>query len=248
MGEHQGKSLIQRAKAFDQIERLWADERFVAMNGREADDLREFITVFLLQQARAGKITWRTLYEQATAGRYRAQIGYWQRSIIRADLPRYAPPEPRGYGRPCPVPKTRGKNAGQPCGRHYVVAHRVTDPETGEWQLTGWCRTHEAYSRAAIAREKSLTNVPEPLPNTGGLLPSYLPNYDWRLMYERADERWKEPYVGIVADQWPVLAKTQTAPVGKPALTSLDGGGDDKGPVGPPPALRLVTTDREGSR
>jgi len=243
--EHQGKSITNRAKAFDQIERLWADGRFTTMSSRDGDELREFITVFLLMQARGEKITWQRLYDRLTAGRYRAQLGWWHRGILRADLPRYAPVDPPNY-RQCPVPKTRGKNAGKPCGRSYVVSHRITDPETGEWQLMGWCRDHEPHGRILIAREKALTDVPEPLPNTGGLLPSYLPNYDWQVMYERIDERWTPPYVGIVADDWPVLARTQTAPVGKPSLTSLDGGREEAGPPAPPPALRLVTTSRKG--
>jgi hypothetical protein len=254
MGGHQGKSITARAKAFDQLERLWADPRFTTLHGGYARDLRATITVWLLLRARGERITWAGLYERVTTNRPRADLGYWARGILQADLPRYAPPEDRG--RRCHVPKTRGPNTGKPCGRSWAVGSRVTDPATGEWQVLGWCRDHAPLQRAAAAREAQLTAVPEPLPNTGGLLPSYLPDYDWASMYAKVDERWREPFVGIVADDWPVLAKTHTPPVGRPVLELVPDTpehpavnatllGDTTRPE--PPTLRLVTTtDTQG--
>lgn len=252
---HQGKSITQRAKAFDELERLWADARFASLHGPYAGDLRAVVTTFLLLQARGERITWGDLHKRVTGGRLGPALGYWARGILQSDLPRYAPPESR-RGIRCPVPKTRGRNAGQPCARSYATMSRVTNATTGEWELVGWCRDHELHHRAAAARERALTAVPEPLPNTGGLLPSYLPRFDWREMYQKVDERWREPFVGIVADDWPVLAKTHTPPVGRPALTVVPDASEPRNATAllgaaetkpEPPALRLVTTERTTS-
>lgn len=240
MADPQGKSLIQRAKAFDQIDRLWADERFD--DGRRyGHELRAFITGYLVARARHGDH--KAAFEEALAhvtGRYLG-VGHMWRMLLQEDAPRYTDRSDSRRG--CPVVKTRGKYAGKPCGRYQSFTARVTNIETGEWTLEGWCRAHEAAYRTMRAREQTLTNVPEPLPNIGGLLPSYLTATNWPDLYDSACYRWKPPYVGIIADQWPVMAKVATAPLMKVSLSLVAGGSQPAETSGPIPSLRLVKGD-----
>lgn len=234
----------------NRLERLWGDPRFV--DGRErGEDLREFITAWFWARYEHGTVqdaVWKSL--RARIRRSGDQHYLW--GLYRADAPRFEPSW-EAYRR-CEVPKTRGPNTGEPCGRANGTTFRVTNPATGEWRLATFCRQHDEHGRAARAAEQALVNVPEPLPNTGGLLPSYIGASNWPDMYAGARRGWKPPYVGIVADDWPVLAKATTAPVGKLGLTVIEGGrGHEPVPVhggiqlgtpapdrAEPPALRLV--------
>lgn len=219
----------------DQLARLWSDPRFV--DGRDSGTaLREFINAWLWARFEHGADRdpmWAALRDRIPGSRNQHYL--W--GIYAADAPRYQPPFEYG----CVVPKTRGPNAGKPCNRSGST-FRVTDPATGEWRMATFCKHHTLEADAARAAEKALVNVPEPLPNVGGLLPSYIKARNWPDMYARARHGWKPPYVGIVADDWPVMAKAVKAPVVKAGLTVLDGGGERLGPVHrqEPPALRLV--------
>lgn len=225
------------------LEQLWSDERFT--DGRkQGADLREFITAYLwaAYEGATGDELWESMRKRIV----RSEQQFYLRSIYTADLPRYEPVSFRQGDRwpGCPVPKTRGVNAGKPCGKRGRSSFRVTDPETGEWSMVTYCTAHKAIGEQASAAERALVNVPEPLPNTGGLLPSYIKAADWPDMYAAVAHDWKPPYVGIVADDWPVLAKAVEAPVERFALKAIDGGREaaEQDPT-EPPVLRLIAAD-----
>jgi hypothetical protein len=222
------------------LERLWADDRF--NDGRErGHELREFITAYWVAVYRVGgKEAFDETLRRLAHANYDPEGRHAWRQLLRDDAPRYADVERRNIYRRCPTLKTRGPNAGQPCGKPPARSFRVTNPDTGEWKLQGWCRNHEADGRVMWARERAMTNVPEPMPNVGGLLPSYIKATNWPDLYVSQSSQWKPPYVGIVADDWPVMAKVAKPPLMKVALTSIAGGSELTD--APAPALRLVTS------
>jgi hypothetical protein len=224
---------VRRALALTaKLERLWADERF-----DDARRTREFINAWLITRYSAAD---HDAAFKETLRRIGADRPYGWYGIVSDDAPRYDGLKGNKHRR-CPVPKTRGPRAGQPCGGSPAHQTRVTDEKTGEWTLQGWCRQHESHWRTMSARERTLTNVPEPLPNRGGLLPCYIRANNWPDVYVWAMSSWKPPYVGICADDWPVMAKVAKAPLTKVALSALDGG-REAAPTGASPALRLVTS------
>lgn len=227
------------------LERLWADDRF--LEGR-ASRTRDFINAWLVTRYSISDhdAAFKETLRRTGLDQYQ---GWWL--LVSEDAPRYEWRHPN-KARGCAAPKTRGPNAGQPCDRFPSISFRVTDPATGEWTIQGWCRQHEQLSGPVRARERSLANVPEPVPNTGGLLPCYIRANNWPDVYVWARNGWKPPFVGIVADDWPVMAKAAAAPVTRLSLKAIDGGRDtqpdavtlwsagDRADT-PPPALRLVT-------
>lgn len=214
------------------LERLWADDRF-----SEVPNVRGFINTWLITRY---SISDHDEAFQETLRRLGAERRYGWRVIVADDAPRFDGLLNSDRFRRCPVPKTRGPHAGEPCGKSPARSLRVTDTTTGEWTYQGWCRQHESHWRTMAAREKYLTNVPEPLPNRGGLMPCYIRASNWPDVYVQAMSHWTPPYVGIVADDWPVMAKVAKAPLMKVALTALDGGGEAPSDR-VVPALRLVT-------
>ncbi|MCV7026614.1 hypothetical protein H7I77_25225 [Mycolicibacterium novocastrense] len=109
------------------------------------------------------------------------------RAVIADDIPRYEIPYSRGR---CPVPKTRGKNAGKPCGR-YPAHHWIDrDPQTGEATEVGYCRDHynpQAEQRAQDRVQQWKANgEPVPAANKGGVLARHF-NTDWAKLYAWAD-------------------------------------------------------------
>lgn len=223
----------------DKLERLWADDRFA-----DATRTREFINAWLI--TRYGMADHDEAFRE-TLRRLGGRDHQWW-GIVREDAPRFDGLKGASKFRRCPVPKTRGPRAGEPCGGSPARQSRVTDPQTGEWTYQGWCRQHEQHWRTMCAREKALTNVPEPLPNAGGLLPCYIRANNWPDLYVWAMSHWTPPYVGICADDWPVMAKVAKAPLTKVALTAIDGGREPVAtnairldrPASAAPALRLV--------
>jgi hypothetical protein len=213
------------------LTRLWADDRFVG-----ARQTREFINAWLVTRFAISD------HEEAfreTLRRIGADKPYGWHRILSEDAPRFDGLRGRKHWR-CPVLKTRGPNEGRACGKYPALQMRVTDPATGEWEMQGWCRQHEAHARIMQAREKALVDVPEPVPNTGGLLPCYIPATNWPDLYMAARSWWKPPFVGIVADDWPVLAKAIEAPRTKVRLTAVEGTGKPETSNRPVPKLRLV--------
>jgi hypothetical protein len=133
--------------------------------------------------------------------------------LVYADRPRYEDKRDGWEQRQCAAPMIR--RAG-PCGQHGVDHDYTVDQETG-WRTAVWyCRRHEAWGRDL--RTQRLANPgPEPIPNAGGLVTSYLlaegQDAAWARLYTEAavwkrDRRWEPSKTyGVVADNWPVPGK-----------------------------------------
>ena len=130
--------------------------------------------------------------------------------LLYADRPRYEDKRDGWEQRLCAAPMIR--RAG-PCGQHAVDRDYTVDPETG-WRTPVWyCRRHEPWGRALRA-QRLASPRPEPIPNAGGLVTSYLmvdgQEDAWARLYTEAavwklDRSWEPPKTyGVVADNWPV--------------------------------------------
>lgn len=108
----------------------------------------------------------------------------------------------------CQSPMIRREGmCGQPSSNH---APRV-DAATG-WHYPVWyCARHRDFGRAAEAAYRA-GHRPDPIPNRGGMLPSYLNatggDEQWIRLYEWASKwcysSWKPPQgYGLRADDWP---------------------------------------------
>lgn len=97
------------------------------------------------------------------------------------------------------------------CGAHGTIKVKERDMVTG-WFTTHWfCRRHADRARQVREQLAARGEPPEPIPNTGGLLPRYFAA-DWAKVYtwhcDKTHRRWKEPYCGVDADHWPTPGKT----------------------------------------
>lgn len=85
--------------------------------------------------------------------------------------------------------------------------HRVLekDPRTG-WVTAHWfCKRHKEHAdRVAEQVKEQNERAPEPVPNTGGLLPCYF-KADWEKVYRHYRRSWMPPSYGLAADDWPSL-------------------------------------------
>lgn len=95
------------------------------------------------------------------------------------------------------------------CGAHGTICVTETDMVTG-WVTDRWfCSRHQDRASDVRAMLAARGTPPEPVPNTGGLLPRYF-GAQWERLYARACEEslsmhyWKPPYHGCDADNWPV--------------------------------------------
>jgi hypothetical protein len=89
------------------------------------------------------------------------------------------------------------------CGAnaHQVVEEK--DPRTG-WVTGHWfCKRHSDHA-ARVAEQVRAQNedAPDPIPNTGGLLPCYF-KADWEKVYRHHAPYWTPPTYGLCADDWP---------------------------------------------
>jgi len=211
-----GEDLRYLLKVREDISRAMKDPRFppASMDG----DLRMFVVtaIWVLgveRVPRGGRI------KRVCEVMHLDNRAFWR--LVRSDLPRYEPDrEPWNAG--CVVELPRAK---RPCGRGTYVGFRVTNPVDGTWQMARYCSRHRDEANAASAAEnrRREAGLPRPLPNAGGLLPCYLP-WDWAKNYATADSSWKPPKVGIRADDWPVLAKVESADPTPPKLRVMLGG------------------------
>lgn len=104
-------------------------------------------------------------------------------------------------------------------------AHRVLekDPRTG-WVIGRYfCRRHADHA-ARVAEQVRAQNeaAPEPVPNTGGLLPVYF-KADWEKVYQHYTPGWEPPKYGICADDWPEPGEAFKA---HRRLRAVNGGGE----------------------
>lgn len=190
--------------------RLHADPRFERHPGASTHD------VLRLAQAMA----WEGLCVPIPDGARWSQK-FWERTAkhlggesrvrwaIRDDAPGYAPPRPGPrWGRiPCGAPMIRREGT---CGRNATTEFDAWNPEDGSGVVTGYCgeKRHREWGKAADAANRALARagtLPSPVPNTGGLLPSYLPGFNWRKLYAWGLGRddFTVPHAGLAADGWP---------------------------------------------
>lgn len=228
------------------LSRVLADERFD--DGRpKGHELRGLIIAYYWARFEGGdrETVWKrtmTLAGLRTHGGEDLQR-HRLRELYRLDAPRYEPTDYYQHWRsPCQVPMQRGPRAGEPCGRPPSLSFRVTDRETGEWTMRGWCSRHRAEGERVSRYERSAPPpVRKPLPNTGGLLPCHIKATNWPDIYKSADSRWEPPSIGICADDWPVLRRVEEHAVdARLRFTAIDGDAEADGTETPLPTLRLV--------
>lgn len=213
-----------RAGRYDRLAALRTDERFT--NGHSDMAVREFIEAVYWSQWTTDRSGWAAV--KAHLG-WRHTGSRW-RMLLHADLPRW---EPDGWldrldTHGCEYVMTRGRRAGEPCGKSASLRFRVTDPETGEWRSSAWCGQHRREGDAMYQHENARPDrgsEPTPHPNRGGVLPCYLSLRDtsWEDKYrEAAGPDWEPPKVGVCADAWPELAKVHPV-TRRPKLTLIVG-------------------------
>lgn len=152
--------------------------------------------------------------------------------LIREDIPRYDPDHKHSaWDARCNAPMIRraGECGQAPRGHSFLV-----DPDTG-WRSPIWyCNRHREFGAAADEALRAAPK-PEPIPNTGGLLPSYLEmstgEAGWLRLYQWAANwgryRWEPPTrYGLAADDWPRPDRqpaTETVRPTRLRLAALDG-------------------------
>ncbi|MFD7465186.1 hypothetical protein [Streptomyces tendae] len=130
--------------------------------------------------------------------------------LIDADRPRYEPDRSgTEWHSVCRAPMIRREGE---CGQHSVAHSFKVDPVTG-WQTpVPYCRRHADWGKKHDAALRAM-DLPEPIPNTGGLMPSFLVlktgTDGWHRIYQWASQwtysRWEPPIkYGVRADDWPV--------------------------------------------
>jgi hypothetical protein len=220
-----GREIKRLVTARDLINRIHNDTRFAA-------ELRTFaVTVVWVAHVdrRPAADRWQRVADLLGLNNWR----FW--NLISTDAPRYEPASLHSRTG-CAVPRPR---AGGPCGKSPQHTFRVTDPATGEWELAGFCSAHADYGDQVHRAEQELRAagpLPEPMPNTGGLLPCYI-HASWPDIYAQARGGWTPPRVGIRADDWPVME--QVAAAEPPTFRLITGGGnpDDHGRAGDVPVF-----------
>ncbi len=206
---------------FAKLDRLWSDERF--NNGHSTPEVRTFIELYWWAKLSKPDDWWAEMHR--LAGRKQAE--YWARMIYREDAPRWEPSGLRSHvHRTCDVMLPIAK---RPCGRSGTTG-RVTDPQTGQWQMLTRCGKHGGWNAPEFLAERLLdkTRIPKPHPNRGGMLPSYISANNWPDLYAVARPQWEPPAVGIIADDWPVMERVigESMPkLSKADLRLIPGGG-----------------------
>jgi hypothetical protein len=97
------------------------------------------------------------------------------------------------------------------CGASATIRVPERDMVTG-WETWHWfCTRHRTRAAEVKAQIDARGKPPEPIPNSGGILPRYFGG-DWPAVYawhcELAGRHWKVPFHGVDADDWPVPGKT----------------------------------------
>jgi hypothetical protein len=174
---------------------------------------------------------WR-MHELIAADAPRYERGRWRAGQGACEGPRLRPYRPRRVAAParclvsdhhphlgdCRYPEVYGDGAEPPprddrlCGTDGVIEVVEYDMVTG-WETAHWfCRRHAGRAAEVRVQLAAGGEPPEPIPNTGGLLPRYFAT-DWPEVYRKYCDRargslapvaWEPPYYGCDADQWPV--------------------------------------------
>lgn len=135
------------------------------------------------------------------------------RGIIADDVPRYETPYTAIR---CPVPKARGVNTGNPCGRTPSGGQWIEfDAETGEGTHVGYCNRHitPAIHDARQTRWQAWDDNGKPVPpaNKGGILARHF-DTDWPALYH-----WAAPHRVPLAEGKPLELP-------RPKLALIQGG------------------------
>lgn len=149
--------------------------------------------------------------------------------LVYADRPRYEDKRQPYEQRTCAAPMIRRSGL---CGQHGTDHDYTVDHDTG-WRTPVWyCRRHEAWGRA-LRTERLANPRPEPIPNAGGLVTSYLmadgQEQAWARLYREAaawqyDRSWEPPKkYGVRADDWPIPGKTPEPTPVRLRLAAVDG-------------------------
>ncbi|WP_282792932.1 hypothetical protein [Streptomyces sp. CC224B] len=161
--------------------------------------------------------------------------GYQPRQTPTQDLlpgvepptPLRTPPPPILHVDPGYTPPRDWRNEDSVCGAnsHHRVIER--DPATG-WVTARWfCRRHREHADRVTEQVRAQNeDAPPPIPNRGGLLPSYFAA-DWVPIYRHySGQRWEPPTYGLAADDWPTPGQTSPVPA-RGRLRLLLGGTPD---------------------
>lgn len=113
---------------------------------------------------------------------------------------------------------------------HMICGNSTSDYAIEKMPATGWHRLHYfcpahrdhlTRIRKQVAEQNAV--APPPIPNAGGLLPSYF-DADWEKVYRHyAGGRWELPVYGLRADDWPIPGREIVAPRARLRLAALDG-------------------------
>ncbi|MFF2572673.1 hypothetical protein [Streptomyces sp. NPDC058084] len=101
-------------------------------------------------------------------------------------------------------PHVDHRNAEGICGANSHHKVLELDPRTG-WTIPHWfCKRHVDHAERVTGQVREQNEAaPEPIPNRGGLLPSYFKAH-WEKVYRHyAPVSWKPPSYGLSADDWP---------------------------------------------
>lgn len=170
------------------------------------------------------------------APRYDELVGRWadgpgncEGTRLRPYRPRIPKPDPSvtqlhppmfydGHGGAVPLSQASHRaNPGNVCGARGSTSVREYDLTTGQLRTEHWfCRRHRDQADRVRAQIEAAGERPEPIPNTGGLLPCYFGG-DWERIYQWASPGWRRPFHGLCADDWPTL--TQQVLPRKPRLS-----------------------------
>lgn len=139
------------------------------------------------------------------------------RKLVSEDAPRYQ--RPPVWAGPCDGPrlreyrprddskyeKAKAERRASRCGTSARDRVDEYDLVTGQVSRTYWyCPRHKADAERVRRQLLGRGTPPPAIPNQGGLLPSYFDPEAVEKLYEWAVPRWKPPYHGICADDWPV--------------------------------------------
>ena len=172
--------------------------------------------------------------------RHDTELGFWERAgnvlgrytitgrekprladVIAGDRPRYEIDHTADIWqyRVCAAPMIRREGE---CGKHATDhADRI---DSNGWRWPIWfCSRHAEWGRKhQVAYREALKTAPKPIPNRGGLLPSYFSlqsgDEGWVRVYEWAcqwtyNRDWKPPELyGLRADDWPRVGEDEPVP------------------------------------
>lgn len=114
------------------------------------------------------------------------------------------------------------------CGANAFYLVEEKDPRTG-WVTAHWfCKRHKNHADR-VTEQVRIQNeqAPEPIPNTGGLLPVFF-KADWERVYRHYRPRWQPPSYGLAADDWPSPEGARQRQHGR--LRAIDGLAVETGP------------------